>query len=372
METQHEVAPALRPFEEVYAERAGVAEAAVGQLAAELRERAAPFGGFVDKATESFVSLLERGGKRMRGVLVLTGYEMYGGQNQEAAARAAAIVEADHAYLLVMDDIADVAEKRRGEDTVHEDMRRFLGAHTSGTRARKMGEDIANVAAADAHVLGTAALLQVGLEYDGVSPEAALRAGILWSEGLSLTAKGQIMDISSSVRPDLTEEEIIEIARLKTSYYSILKPLQLGATLAGASLEQTEAFWRYAEPAGLAFQLQDDIIGIYGDPDQTGKPPMSDIIEGKQTLLMRKALDATRGEQYSTLRSALGNPMLSVHHFNQCRNYIKSCDAYNAVREAAIQYAKEASYALTTIPDVPPQEALFLKEVAWYGANRNF
>jgi len=368
---QRAVAPEVRPFEEVYAERFAVVNEAVGQSVAEAAAAAIGYGDYVAKATRGHLSVVERGGKRTRGVLTYTGYEMFGGQNYAAAARAAAIVEMEHAYLLVMDDIADAAATRRGGDTAHIYMQKFLlDGHTSGTQARKLGEDIANVAAADVSRQSQSAILRLGFDNQDIGIETAARAAILWNDGISLTAKGQIMDLSTSVRSDVTEQEALQIATIKTAYYSFLRPLQLGATLAGATCEQAEQLWAYAECAGLAFQLRDDIIGLFGDPAQTGKSAKSDIIEGKRTVLMIRALAITGGDDHNTLANALGNPLLTDEHFEQCLKIIRRCGAYDYVQNAALGYADQATEDIHAIPGLPAQEVSFLQHMAYYGARR--
>jgi geranylgeranyl diphosphate synthase type I len=363
-----ETAPQPISFEQQFVTKLEVVNAGVAAFAELLRNDAKPHGPYVAAAMEGYTSILESGGKRTRGVLTMTGYELFGGSPQDPAiARAAAIMEAEHAYLLVLDDVADASDTRRGIPAAHRHVQHFLEQNTNVPDGRKMGEDLAVITASDAHCMA-----QVELQRIEVPHPRARDASILLNEGLSLTAKGQVLDISSPVRSDMTREELVKIATYKTAFYSYLLPIKIGGVLAGASIEEVDMFRDFALNAGLAFQMRDDIIGLFGDEALTGKPPKGDIIEGKRTILYTTALEATSGEAHRLLQDSLGNRQLPDRQFAQCLDIIEASGAKAYAQELIEDYAAQAVASLHSLPGQwPPAQMAFLCEMALYGARRN-
>jgi geranylgeranyl pyrophosphate synthase len=354
-------------FEQQFAAKLEVVNTGVAAFAELLRNDAEPHGPYVAAAMEGYTSILESGGKRTRGVLTMTGYELFGGSSQDPAiAQASAIMEAEHAYLLVLDDVADASDMRRGIPAAHRHAQHFLERNTGIPDGRKMGEDLAVITASDAHCRAQAELQRIDVPHP-----RARDASILLNEGLSLTAKGQVLDIASPVRGDITRDELVKIATYKTAFYSYLLPLQIGGVLAGASMEEVGVFRDFALNAGLAFQMRDDIIGL-GDEALTGKPPKGDIIEGKKTILYTTALEATNGEAHRLLQDSLGNRQLSDRQFAQCLDIIEASGAKAYTQELAEDYAAQAVASLGSLPGQwPPAPMAFLCEMALYGARRN-
>ncbi len=196
-------------------------------------------------------------GKLLRGVLVMLGNEMEGGQGGKSVLNAAAALELTHSGLLIHDDIMDHDQTRRGMPTIH----------------RLWGEGLA-IAWADWLFYQAIGLL------DNASglPE-------LFSRAIQATASGQIMDVyygQAKTVPD--QETILEIYRQKTARYSFSLPLQIGARLAHCSPTEENRLGQLGECLGLIFQIRDDDIGLYADAETSGKPIGSDIRENKKTL----------------------------------------------------------------------------------------
>jgi geranylgeranyl diphosphate synthase, type I len=316
----------------------------------------------------SYVSLLERGGKRTRGVLAATGYEMYEGSDPCVSAAAAGVVEAMHAYLLVVDDIADASNLRRGGPTAHIQMRDYFAAQGTEGDAAKLGADIATNAALYAQHRAQTVLLSL----ETVPAEWRLTAAQVLNDGLARTGIGQALDLVAAYTPDITTDDILKIATYKTAFYSFLLPLQVGAALAGAPCEELERFVDYSLYAGLAFQLRDDVIGVFGSESVTGKSCMSDIQEGKKTLLMTTALERADRVQRDVLLSALGRPDLTPAHFSRCLDIIRSTGALQEVTARIGEYAELACSAIEGGPaHWPPHHVQFLQGLARYCAARD-
>jgi geranylgeranyl diphosphate synthase type I len=344
-----------------------VVHTGVNQVAETLRAGLAGEHPHVAATVESYLSLLE-GGKGLRGVLAVTSYEASGGTDPKVAATVAGVVEAVHASLLVPDDIADSSHLRRGRPTAHIRLRDYFGGQQmmEGDVA-KLGIDTAANAAQYAQQRTERMLL--GLK--SVPLELRVLAMEVLKDGLALTGLGQALDIILAYSSDASREDILEVATRKTAFYSFLLPLQLGAALAGAPREELERFTEYSLNAGLAFQLYDDVMGLFGSEAVTGKPRMSDMQEGKKTLLMLTALENAGVADRGVLLSALGNPDLTEDHFEQCLDIIRSTGTLQEVRGEIALYVARACDALVSAPAYwPASHVQLLRDLAQFGANR--
>jgi geranylgeranyl diphosphate synthase, type I len=282
---------------------------------------------------------LLRGGKRLRGALVLLGHEAAGGK-REAAVDASLGVELLHAYLLIHDDFMDQDDVRRGGPTLH----RALGGDHLGTSLAVLCGDLCESWA--------------GQLFSGASP--------LVARTVEQVILGQMADLRAPRGRELTPEEILEVQRAKTGTYTFELPLHLGATLAGGSPPLLDALSAYARPLGVAFQIADDLLGTFGSPDQTGKPNASDLREGKRTLLVARALQSAEPADSARLRAGLGNPDADVE---ELRRILRRCGAEASARTDAERLCDESLRALES-PAIPARVAADLREIAVYTVRR--
>ncbi|MGD0527854.1 MAG: polyprenyl synthetase family protein, partial [Polyangiaceae bacterium] len=233
---------------------------------AEARSR----GAEVEAVADAVRSLVMRGGKRMRAVLLAVAYEGCGGEGGTNAVTLAAVaLELLQAYLLVHDDWMDGDEVRRGGPSVPAMMRARLPGHA----------DAMSVLAGDlAAAWAREALLAVELP----APRVVLAAREL-ARVEEEVIHGQVLDVGSTAA---SASEVEAVYALKTASYTVRGPLVMGARLAGASDGQVTALAAFAVPLGVAFQLRDDALGTFGDPGATGKPAGSDLRRGKRTALV--------------------------------------------------------------------------------------
>jgi geranylgeranyl diphosphate synthase type I len=356
-----------RPLQEQMATQFEITQEGVSNFAAGLSAEMATEHPDVAASVNSYLSLLERGGKRTRGVLTVTGYNMYGGNNRETAATAAGVVEAMHAYLLVMDDVADASDLRRGDPTAHIQMRDHFAAAGVAVEPGKLGADVGQTAALYAQHKAQTELMGVN-----APAENRLLALQVLNDGLARTGVGQVLDILAPARTDFGIDDILKVAEYKTAYYSFLLPLQVGAALAGAPREEMETFAGYSRAAGLAFQLRVDVVGIFSDEAVTGKSRMGDIIEGKKTLLMHRALELADDRQHVVLLEAIGNPDLTPGHFAECLDIIQNTGALKEVEQLIETYGNQACDAIDNLEtSFDPAYLQLLRNMALYGARRN-
>ncbi|HEY6907892.1 MAG TPA: polyprenyl synthetase family protein [Myxococcales bacterium] len=282
---------------------------------------------------------LLRGGKRLRGALVLLGHEAAGGK-REAALDASLGVELLHAYLLVHDDFMDQDEVRRGGPTLH----------------RALGGD---------H-LGTSLAILCGDLCESWAYQLFGEASPLVARTVEQVILGQMADLRAPRGRELTAGEILEVQRAKTGTYTFELPLHLGATLAGAAPPLLEALSAYARPLGIAFQIADDLLGTFGAPEQTGKPNASDLREGKRTLLVARALQSASPADAASLRAGLGNPDADVE---ELRAILRRCGAEASARAEAERLCEESLRALES-KVLPPRVAEELRDIAVYTVRR--
>ncbi|MDQ5971969.1 MAG: Polyprenyl synthetase family protein [Patescibacteria group bacterium] len=297
-------------------------------------------------ALDAYCSILTRGGKRLRGALVMEGYKMCGGTNQAMILQAARAIEMIHAYLLVIDDIQDRSLTRRGGPTAHVMLQKvFKDKHLAETMAT------------NGALLGCHAAMMILANLDA---PAELRNNVLsiTNRTLLVTVHGQIADPLLKESPAVTENDILAMQDWKTATYTFLNPLHVGMVLAGADCHATDGITPYAHALGQAFQITDDIIGTFGDAAKTGKGTMDDIREGKQTLLVHYTLKHGSSKDAQFLRQQLGNPKLTKVSFTKCQQIIETSGALAYAKQQARYYAEQA------IASLPAENSLWSKEGA--------
>lgn len=219
---------------------------------------------------------LEAGGKRLRPMLALLGAAVFGGKDEDVLPAALAL-EVFHNYTLLHDDVMDRSDVRRGRTTVW----------------RKWDENIA-ILSGDQMMIESYGLLA------GVPAEKLQKVLRMFVKMGTEICEGQQYDVDFENRNDVTIAEYMEMIRLKTSVL-LATALQTGAYIAGAKDEEQQALYTFGEQIGLAFQLQDDILDVYGDAATFGKPIGGDICCNKKTYMLLTALAKAEGETHELL-----------------------------------------------------------------------
>jgi geranylgeranyl diphosphate synthase type I len=295
--------------------------------------------------TDSLTDLLA-GGKRLRPAFCYWGWRAAGGADDEAAVRAATALELLQACALVHDDVMDGSDTRRGIPAVH---RRFATLHRG------------NEWLGSSEAFGVGAAILMGdlclswadelLMSSGLPHEALMRAKPVYDEMRTELMAGQYLDLLEQARGGGSIERAERVIRFKSAKYTIERPLHLGVALAGGDSALTETFTRYGLPLGEAFQLRDDVLGVFGDPAQTGKPAGDDLREGKRTVLVVRAMEAASPAQAAQLRRSLGDPGLDGAGVDELRAIIRETGALDAVEQRITSLTAEAIDALDGILD---------------------
>ena len=299
--------------------------------------------------------LATQGGKRLRPALVYYTYRACGGAADEEVLPLALSTELLHTYLLIHDDIMDHAEFRRGLPAAHV---RFSDAH----RAHGFHGDADDFGRSAAILLGDLAQSWAVELACRVSTGRAPGGGELarcFSAMCQEVIGGQYLELQVAQRRAATEEELLRVLRLKSGRYTAERPIQLGALLAGAPPEVLAELSRYGAAVGEAFQLQDDLLGMFGDPETVGKPVDADLKEGKFTFLIHHALARATPEQRLTLDAALGNPEATPEQTAAARRVLAETGAREAVAAMIGERLRSAREALAAI-DLRPEGHLFL------------
>ncbi len=299
------------------------------------------FGEYPTEAVKAYCELLSRGGKRIRGALTMTSYKMLGGTNDTVALQAARAIEMLHAYILMVDDIQDRSEVRRGGPTAHIILKNYHEAHHLKDDSLHFGESIAM----NGLLFGAHSAINVLADLD-CNDTLKLAAIKNVNQHFIATAHGQSMDIFNEVLETVDEQDVDKVLLWKTAFYTFMNPLQLGAILAGGTTKDLKMLEEYSLSAGRVFQITDDILGIYSEEDLSGKSPLDDIKEGKRTLLTVKAIELSPKADAYFLEQMLGNKLLTSAEFQRCRDIIESCGALEYAKKQASDSVVDALASL--------------------------
>jgi geranylgeranyl diphosphate synthase type I len=280
--------------------------------------------------------MVRAGGKRIRPSFCYWGYRAAGREHHDNVVIAAAALELLHTFALIHDDVMDEASERRGLPTVH---------HSYDVPTAILAGDLALVLADD--------LLMKACE----GSDALGRTFEVYSRMRREVIAGQYLDIRSA-HEVITEERARRIAVLKSGRYSVVEPLLVGAALAGAETELCETLTAFGEPLGEAFQLKDDLLGIFGDPSATGKPIDSDIREGKRNVLFAKTIAALTGSDRDFFVARWGGEGLTEGEIDRLRSFVGSSGAREAVEELVLELRFDAENALGEDIEPGAREAL--------------
>lgn len=282
------------------------------------------------------------GGKRIRPLLSVTGWRGAGGEGGESAViRVAASLEMFHAFALIHDDIMDDSDTRRGRPTIH----RTLEGKPGDKRTKRFGLSAAVLLGDLAFAWSDELLHTAGLtpeQYGSVLPLITeMRTEVMLGQYLDLRATGELTDDVNAT---------LMVNRYKTAKYTVERPLHIGAALTGAGPEIMAACTAYAIPLGEAFQLRDDVLGVYGDVRDTGKSRLDDLRAGKNTTLVALALHACDAAQASRLRTLIGDPLLDEAGAEEVRAVFAATGARNAVERMIDERYGQALRALESAP----------------------
>lgn len=269
---------------------------------AEQAHRLAPLGPDAERLVAAAREAVS-GGKRLRAAFCYWGFRSVLDEvpDRPALLRAASSLEILHASALVHDDLMDASDTRRGRPATH---RAFADAH----HRHRWSGDPEQYGAAAAILLGDLLLSWSDelLRRCGLGDDVVLAALDFFDTTRSEVIAGQFLDVSVQARGESDVDLAMKVLLYKSAKYSIERPLHVGAALAAGSPAVLAALSRFGVPLGEAFQLRDDLLGVFGDPEVTGKPAGDDLSEGKRTVLVALALQGSSAEDAARLEDGLG------------------------------------------------------------------
>ncbi|HYO41542.1 MAG TPA: polyprenyl synthetase family protein [Nocardioidaceae bacterium] len=278
------------------------------------------------------------GGKRFRSSLLTTSYRAWGGTDMTASASVGAAIELLHTAFVVHDDVIDGDDTRRGRLNVS-------GAHAAQARASGVAEHRAREYGAAAGILAGDLALAAALRTVACCPvprATVLRLLDLFDQALHTSAAGELADVWMSLGADHPAlPEILSAEERKTGAYSFTLPLQAGAALAGASEHAVECAGDVGRFLGIAFQLVDDHLGVFGDPSRTGKSVLSDLRTGKQTPLVAHARTTSL---WPDIKPYVGRADLSEAEAARARALLTTSGSRSFVVGLAADYAERALF----------------------------
>ncbi|GIG54706.1 polyprenyl synthetase family protein [Demequina activiva] len=250
-----------------------------------------------------------RGGKRLRALLLLASHAAHGGDPQaDAALDVATALELFQTAALLHDDVLDDSDTRRGRPSAHRriaDLHRRTGwlgdAHAYGAAGGILAGDLTLMACQRALTRGVLLL----------DPQRSVLAATMFADMTDLVTAGQYADMRAAAQPleaiPAQREDILAVMRSKTASYTCEYPLALGAALAGADAAAVSRMRDIGVDLGIAFQLRDDLLGLTGSPEVTGKPAGDDVREGKRTFVLWRAWAETDDEGRARIGAVLGD-----------------------------------------------------------------
>ncbi len=303
-------------------------------------------GPDVDELLVAIADLL-RGGKRLRAAFLYWGHRAAGGPDSDALVRLASAMELFQAAALIHDDVMDDSDTRRGMPAAHR-------AFAAGHRSRGWSGDPDRFGLAGAVLAGNLCLTWSDEVYAtcGLPDADVARGRPVFDVMRTQLMAGQFLDVVESMRPwgGLGDAERVErasrVIRFKSAKYSVQHPLLIGAAVGGLDPVGMDALSRYGLAVGHAFQLRDDLLGVFGDPDETGKPAGDDLREGKRTVLVAQTLAGVDEQARSRVEAMLGRPDLGPDDIEELRAHIEGSGAVDVVEREISSLTDAARDAL--------------------------
>jgi geranylgeranyl diphosphate synthase type I len=309
----------------------------------------------LDRLTDAVLA----GGKRLRPAFVHWGFAGAADSvEDDTVVDAGAAFEMLHTFALIHDDVVDDSDTRRGLPAMHT---RFGAIHAAGGyrgESSRFGEGVAVLVGDLAHVYADVLTAAFG--------PAARR---VWDELRIELNVGQYLDVLGSARGDTDPVRAARIARYKSAKYTIERPLHLGAALAGRLSELAGAYTAYGVPLGEAFQLRDDVLGVFGDQAVTGKPVGDDLREGKPTPLLALAVARARPDERDVL-ARVGSPDLDEDDIARCQQVLVDTGAVAEI-EAEIERRRAGAVGVIATAPIGEPARSALVELAWYVTARD-
>ncbi len=287
------------------------------------------------------------GGKRLRPAFAYWGWRAAGGSaaKTDAIIKAATAIELVHASALVHDDVMDNSATRRGAPSAHREFTRLQRADPKVVESERFGISAA-ILLGDMLLSWSDELLT----QSGFKPKAVSRGRVYFDKLRTEVVAGQYLDVLAQTSRSTSASDAMRVLRYKSAKYTVERPLQFGAALAKADRGLLTALSSYGIPLGEAFQLRDDVLGVFGESDVTGKPSGDDIREGKRTLLVARAHAKATPEQHDVLVKNFGRADVDPDGIRAVQQVFRATGALAAVETVITELTTAARGALKHAP----------------------
>lgn len=315
-------------------------------------------GPSYERLWTSLYELIKSGGKRFRPNITALSYEIFGGTKPETIVSIAAAQELLHLSLLIHDDIIDRDYVRYGVPNIAGRYKAFYQKHVTHETELAHFSHSAAILAGDLLLAGAHQLITKS----GAPLEQKQIAHNLLARSVFDVAGGELLDTEASFLP-YTPGDALKIALYKTARYSFVIPLLTGAKLATITKEQETHLQEYAEALGIAYQLVDDLLGVFSDEKTTGKTVLGDIREGKQTFLVEKAMEGMNTDDKILFNLAFGNPHATREAIYQAKQLLATSGGKQKTEEAINNYRTQAFQAAAKLQLDSHREAKLIELV---------
>ena len=303
-------------------------------------------------------------GKLLRSSLLFLSMESFSDHyNHEKAVKTAAAIELVQTGLLVHDDIMDQDEKRRGFDSMHIQYKKIL--EQCGTKnPDRIGESLALC-------VGDMTFFLAFHIFSTIEPpHLSVKLMNLFSSEIAKVGVAQMQDVyGGNLDKQVSKDEILSIYTYKTGRYTCGLPLVAGAIIGGANPQTIRHLWRLGTAMGILYQIKDDWLNIFGNPQKTGKPVGSDIREGKQTLYRLFLLEKSDSKTKEKLRSLYGNPKITKEDVTLVQSEIKKLEVEKKINGIVEKQKEIVNEVLSHLP-IPPDKRVLFDEFIRYITER--
>lgn len=297
-----------------------------------------------------------KGGKRLRSFLVWLGYQIGGGRNLSKILPIALAFEIAQDFVLIHDDIMDNSDLRRGKPTIHRNYQKKFDRHYGESMAIILG-DIACISAFEI------------IANSSFSDKHKISFQKLFADILLETAYGQTLDIENEYK-SFGFDRIMQFTYLKSAKYSVIGPMLMGLSVTRAQKSQLDAIEAYGTAVGIGYQLFDDMLGIFGDEKTMGKSILSDMREGKNTLVIHKAKQLASSKALEAISRIWGNPESGSDDLKEIREIVRRCGALSWCESENMRFTIVAKKEIAKVTKNHKLQQI-LSEVADYVVSRN-
>jgi len=323
----------------------------------------------IDPLAEESVKLIRNftlsGGKRLRPAIMYYAYLACGGKDEDRIIDVSMSIEMVHSFLLIHDDIIDKDELRHGVKTLNAEYKSIAQKFFPKADPEHFGNSMAMIAGDLAGSMGSEIVFNADFE-----AKTIIRVLDKLQDIVYVTIPGEMVDVILEARGFATEEEVMRMYEGKTSRYTFEGPSHIGALLANADESVLEHFTDYSMPLGAAFQIRDDVLGIFGEQKKLGKPVGSDIIEGKQTLLVIKVRESGIKVQKKRMEQLLGKEDITESEIDEFRKIVTESGALDYANKLSQELVGRSLKALEKIEMKNEESRIFFEGIAHFIVSR--